>query len=109
MACKKDKDRIEYLNIHDVTVTNIKQHSATISAAYHYKDEIPNSFVVKYGTDKHELYTDTIISGERVKLEVSLDNLQPNTTYFYELEIGYTMDNGREGILSGIKDFTTAK
>jgi len=92
------QNSVQITNLHAQSVAG---NSATIS----WNTNTPSSAVVRYGTDAYNLSQTADGQPGRTEHVVQLNNLQPNTTYYYEAISAQGQGGG--GMSSGINTFKT--
>ncbi len=84
-------------------VENVTGNTATIA----WSTNTSASTVLKYGTDRNNLNETSTMPWGGVTHRVTLKNLQPNTTYYYQVTSGQGQGTG-SGSMSGIEQFQTS-
>lgn len=84
------------------SIQNVTQDSATVS----WSTDVPAGTVVKYGTDPNNLDQTAEESWGGTNHSAQLKNLQPGTTYYYQVQSGQALGNG-SSIVSNVASFTT--
>lgn len=85
------------------SVQNVGQNSATVT----WSTSVPASTVVKYGTDPNNPNQTSQQSWGGTNHSAQLTNLQPGTTYYYQVQSGQALGTG-SNISSNVASFTTA-
>ncbi|MBV9608373.1 MAG: fibronectin type III domain-containing protein [Acidobacteria bacterium] len=83
-------------------VTNLTGTSATVF----WNTTAPSASVVRYGTSRDKLTETAEEAWGQTSHKVELKNLQPNTTYFFQVDSSQAKGTGTE-IKSGIGTFKT--
>lgn len=76
------------------------------SAVIAWSTNVPGSTVLKYGTDPNNLTQTAEAPWGGTTHRVTLSGLQPNTTYYYQLQSGQAQGTG-SGALSPVQSFQT--
>src|SRR5512142_273830 len=84
------------------TVENVTGNSAVIA----WSTNVNASTVLKYGTDRNNLNQTAEAPWGGLTHRVTLHNLQPNTTYYFDVESGQAQGTGT-GAISGVSQFKT--
>lgn len=84
-------------------VENVSGNSAEIA----WSTNVNAASVIKYGTDKNNLSQTAQAPWGGVTHRITLQNLQPNTTYYFQVESQQAQGTGT-GAMSGVSQFKTA-
>ena len=97
------------LTVNSITVSNISQNSAKVSAKYSYTGSRPSEVSVYIGTSKTSLkkYSSDKINHTKNPFDVwyNIKNLKPGITYYYQF---HAVVNGTDKACSEIKSFKTS-
>lgn len=77
------------------------------SAEIAWSTNVNSASVIKYGTDKNKLDQTAQAPWGGVTHRITLQNLQPNTTYYFQVESQQAQGTGT-GATSGISQFKTS-
>ena len=84
------------------TIQSVTANSATVT----WSTNVPAGSTVMYGTDANKLDQTAQESWGGTNHKVELKNLQPNTTYYYQVKSGEALGSG-SGITSPVASFKT--
>jgi acid phosphatase type 7 len=92
-----------------VQITNgpgVQKITATAAEVF-WNTNAPSASVVRYGTSRGNLNEIAEEPGGQTSHAVELKNLQPNTTYFFQVDSSQTKGSGETKVKSGIGTFKT--
>lgn len=92
----------------DVQITKgpVVEHTGTNNAVVAWSTNVSASTVVKYGTDPNNLSQTAQTPWGGLTHRVTLKNLEPGKTYYYQVDSGQGQGTGT-GALSKVEQFTT--
>jgi phosphodiesterase/alkaline phosphatase D-like protein len=100
MALAQTKNGIQ------ITKGPIVEHSDANSAVVAWSTNVPASAVVKYGTDEKNLTQTAQAPWGGLTHRVTIKNLEPGKTYFYQIQSGQAEGTGT-GALGPVETFST--
>jgi phosphodiesterase/alkaline phosphatase D-like protein len=77
------------------------------SVVVFWNTNLPSGAVVKYGTDEDKLNQTAMAPSGQTDHKVNLSNLQPDTTYFFQVTATEGRSDTAAGVKSGIGTFKT--
>ena len=84
----------------------VVEYTSANSVIIAWGTDVPSSTVVKYGTDKNNLDQTAQMPWGSLTHRVTIKNLDPGTTYYFQVESGEAEGTGAAAT-SGIESFTT--